>query len=131
MKIEISLHRQSGFFQNSFGRGSPLSVFFNKIKVGSIKTGETKTILLPDTVGILQVGFTQADSGLDLPNSKESKQASNCLVISPECRIEAADAGCTFETGTNEWVNFDFFSLSYIAFFSRRVLFVRKSVADE
>jgi hypothetical protein len=40
-------------------------VFFNGKKVGSVKTGESKAIALPDIDGILQVGITKADGGLN------------------------------------------------------------------
>jgi len=126
--MEITLYRHSGHLKNALGRWVPLSVFLNGIKIGSIKTGETKTIILPDGEGNLQVGINKVDEGLGLPNSEESKLLSGCFTTSVIYRITPSDAGCIFELGTNTWVAFDFVSLCYIPALSRRVFFIRKSV---
>ena len=126
--MEITLYRYSTYLRNALGRRVALSVFFNGVKVGNIKTGETKTIILPDEEGNLQVGITKTDEGLGLPNSEESKLLSNCFTTSTVYRITPSDAGCFFESGTNIWVAFDFVDLCYIPTLSRRVFFIRKSV---
>jgi hypothetical protein len=91
------------FLGNALGRALPLSVFFNGKKVGSVKTGESKAIALPDIDGILQVGITKADEGLELPHSSGNQDISGCSVSSPGYRIRASDAGKRLEAGTNMW----------------------------
>ncbi len=125
--MEITLYRHSGHFKSVLGRWVPLSIFFNGLKVGSIKTGESKTIVLPDEEGNLQVGINKADEGLGLPHSEESKLLSNCFTTSVIYRITPSDAGSFFELGTNMWVAFDFVSLCYIPALSRRVFYIQKS----
>jgi len=102
-----------------------LSVFFNGKKVGSVKTGESKVIALPDMDGFLQVGITKADEGLELPHSSGSQDISGCSVSSPGYGINASDAGKRLEAGTNMWVVLDVISLCYIPYFGRRVFYIR------
>lgn len=128
--MEITLYRHSGHLKNALRRWVPFSVFFNGLKVGSITTGETKTIALPDEEGNLQVGINKVDEGLGLPHSEESKLLSNCFTTSVIYRITPSDAGCFFELGTNTWVAFDFVSLCYLPALSRRVFFIRKSIVS-
>lgn len=103
----------------------PLSVFFDGKKVGFVKSGETKVVSLPRQEGILQVGITKADEGLDLPHSGENRRISGCAISSPEFQISLADEGKRFELGTNLWVVFDVINLCYIPFLGRRVFYVR------
>jgi len=123
--LEIELHRPSSFLGNALGRALPLSVFFNGKKVGSVKTGESKVIALPDMDGFLQVGITKADEGLELPHSSGSQDISGCSVSSPGYGINASDAGKRLEAGTNMWVVLDVISLCYIPYFGRRVFYIR------
>lgn len=123
--MEIELHRPSSFLGNALGRALPLSVFFNGKKVGSVKTGESKSIALPDMDGILQVGFTKADEGFELPHSSGSQDISGCSISSPGYRINASYEGKRLEAGTNMWVVLDVISLCYIPYFGRRVFYIR------
>ncbi|WP_162625911.1 hypothetical protein [Acinetobacter sp. MB5] len=54
--MEIVLYKTSNFLETLFGVASTLCIFFNGKNVGSIKTGESQKIVLPDMDGILQVG---------------------------------------------------------------------------
>ncbi len=123
--MEVELHRPSSFLGNALGRALPLSVFFNGKKVGSVKTGESKSIALPDMDGVLQVGITKADEGLELPHSSGSQDIWGCAVSSPEYRINASDNGKRLEAGTNMWVVLDVISLCNIPYFGRRVFYIR------
>jgi hypothetical protein len=100
-------------------------VFFNGKKVGSVKTGESTTIVLPDMDGILQVGFPEADFRRGLSTGSDSQDFSGCAISSPGHRINAADAGKRFEIGTNMWVFLDVFSLCFIPYFGRKVFYIR------
>ena len=101
-------------------------MFFDGKKVGCIKTGETKVVSLPRREGLLQVGITKADEGIDLPHSSGSRDISGCITSSLKFQISPADDGKKFELGTNCWVVLDVISLYCIPFLSRRVFYVRE-----
>ena len=124
--MEITLHRQSGFLGNALGRALPLSIFFDGKKIGFVKTGEAKMVSLPRREGILRVGITKADEGLELPYSSGRHDISGCFTSSLEFQISPADDGKQFELGTNLWVVFDVISLYCIPFFGRRVFYIRE-----
>lgn len=124
--MEIELYRTLSLLRNNSGRALPLSVFFNGKKVGSVKTGESKLIALPDMDGILQVGFTEADLGFGRPHGAGSQDISGCSSSSPGYRINTSYDGKRLETGTNQWVLLtNIFDLSDIPYFARKVFYIR------
>lgn len=123
--MEVEIYRPSSFLRNALGRAQPLSVFFNGKKVGSLKTGESKSIVVPDMTGVLQVGMTKADEGLELQTSDDSLDIAECSVSSPRYGINISDTGKRLEAGTNMWVVLDVISLCYVPYFGRRVFYIR------
>lgn len=119
--MEISLHRSRGFLRNAIGRALPLSLFFNGKRIGSIKTGETKSFNLPDYEGVLQVGFTKTDEGFESAMENRAQDVSRCAISSPGFGLSPADQGARLEVVTSPWAVLNVFDLSSISPFSRLV----------
>lgn len=103
-----------------------MSVFFDGKKIDFVKTGETKIVALPRQEGILQVGITKADEGVELPHIGENNDISGCITSSLKFQISPANDGKQFELGTNLWVVLDVISLYCMPFFGRRVFYIRE-----
>lgn len=123
--MEIVLHRPSTYLLNGLGREIPMAIFFNKKRVGTLLAGQTKTIPLPESSGVLQVGMTKVEGGLEFTRISAGLHLSGCFAHSPEYPINSTDDGKCLEAGTSFWVNFDLLSLSYLPFLSRRVFYIR------
>lgn len=63
--MKITLQRPSGFLRNSVARALSLTVFLNGEPIGKLATGESKVFPLPDEGGMLQVGISWRDEGLE------------------------------------------------------------------
>lgn len=79
--MEIVLSKTSNFLETLFGVASTLYIFNGK-NVGSIKTGESQKIVLPDMDGILQVGTIKTLGCFEPINRNHGQHISECLMLS-------------------------------------------------
>ena len=80
--MKITLQRPSGFLRNSVARALSLTVFLNGEPIGKLATGESKVFPLPDEGGMLQVGISWQDEGLEPINRDPDRRISGCSISS-------------------------------------------------
>ena len=80
--MKITLQRPSGFLRNSVARALSLTVFLNGEPIGKLATGESKVFPLPDEGGMLQVGISWRDEGLEPINRDPDRRISGCSISS-------------------------------------------------
>lgn len=115
--MEITVHRTKSFIDNSYGRRTPIAVFFNGKPVGHVATGETITLNLPDVCGTLQVCLLDSRNPLNIGRFPyDDMTPSNTLELSPDQIIKE------FSVRTRVWVLFDFLDLVYFKVMRQKIL---------
>ena len=109
--MKITLQRPSGFLRNSVARALSLTVFLNGDPIGKLATGESKVFPLPDEGGMLQVGISWQDEGLEPINRDPDRRISGCSISSQGLALGPADDGTTLQAITAAWVILDPFML--------------------
>lgn len=115
--MDITIHRKKGLFDSAYGQAIALAILFDGKVVGRLETGETLSLVLPDTCGTLQVGL------LDPANSPYVGSMSGALIsISNAQSLTPGQAVQAFSVRTRKWVFFDVLGLAGIAPFKRWAL---------
>lgn len=109
--MKITLQRPSGFLRNSVARALSLTVFLNGEPIGKLATGESKVFPIPDEGGVLQVGISWQDEGLEPINRDPDRRISGCSISSQGLALGPADDGATLQAVTAGWVILDPFML--------------------
>ena len=91
LRMKITLQRPSGFLRNSVARALSLTVFLNGDPIGKLATGESKAFPLPDEGGVLQVGISWRDEGLEPINRDPDRRISGCSISSQGLALGPAD----------------------------------------
>ena len=120
--MKITLQRPSGFLRNSVARALSLTVFLNGEPIGKLATGESKVFPLPDEGGMLQVGISWRDEGLEPINRDPDRRISGCSISSQGLALGPADDGATLRAVTAAWVILDPFMLYILPWIRHRVL---------
>ncbi len=126
LHMKITLQRPSGFLRNSVARALSLTVFLNGEPIGKLATGESKVFPLPDEGGMLQVGISWRDEGLEPINRDPDRRISGCSISSPELALSPEDDGATLQAVTAGWVILDQFSLYVLPGLRQRVFRIRR-----
>ena len=126
LQMKITLQRPSGFLRNSVARALPLTVFLNGEPIGKLATGESKAFPLPDEGGMLQVGISWRDEGLEPINRDPDRRISGCSISSQGLALGPADDGATLQAVTAGWVILDLFSLYLLPGLRQRVFRIRR-----
>lgn len=124
--MKITLQRPSGFLRNSVARALSLTVFLNGEPIGKLATGESKVFPLPDEGGMLQVGISWQDEGLEPINRDPDRRISGCSISSQGLALGPADDGATLRAVTAGWVILDQFSLYVLPGLRQRVFRIRR-----
>ena len=124
--MKITLQRPSGFLRNSVARALSLTVFLNGEPIGKLATGESKAFPLPDEGGVLQVGISWRDEGLEPINRDPDRRISGCSISSPGLTLGPEDDGATLRAVTAGWVILDLFSLYLLPGLRQRVFRIRR-----
>lgn len=127
--MKITLQRPSGFLRNSVARALSLTVFLNGDPIGKLATGESKVFPLPDEGGMLQVGISWQDEGLEPINRDPDRRISGCSISSQGLALGPADDGATLQAVTAGWVILDLFSLYLLPGLRQRVFRIRRVVS--
>jgi len=102
--MQIELFRHPGYI----GRLMPIDVLVDGKTVASIKTNETKILVIPDDGATLQVQLQG-------------------VVFSPSVHISNQDHGKRYECGNPLWTLFDILSFCYLPPLKHHVFFLRLS----
>lgn len=129
LRMKITLQRPSGFLRNSVARALSLTVFLNGEPIGKLATGESKVFPLPDEGGVLQVGISWQDEGLEPINRDPDRRISGCSISSQGLALGPADDGATLQAVTAGWVILDLFSLYLLPGLRQRVFRIRRVVS--
>ena len=129
LQMKISLQRPSSFLRNSVARALSLTVFLNGDPIGKLATGESKVFPLPDEGGMLQVGISWQDEGLEPINRDPDRRISGCSISSQGLALGPADDGATLQAVTAGWVILDLFSLYLLPGLRQRVFRIRRVVS--
>ena len=124
--MKITLQRPSGFLRNSVARALSLTVFLNGEPIGKLATGESKVFPLPDEGGMLQVGISWQDEGLEPINRDPDRRISGCSISSQGLALGPEDDGATLQAVTAGWVILDLFSLYVLPGLWQRVFRIRR-----
>lgn len=124
--MKITLQRPSGFLRNSVARALSLTVFLNGDPIGKLATGESKVFPLPDEGGMLQVGISWQDEGLEPINRDPDRRISGCSISSQGLALGPEDDGATLRAVTAGWVILDLFSLYVLPGLRQRVFRIRR-----
>ena len=124
--MKITLQRPSGFLRNSVARALSLTVFLNGEPIGKLATGESKVFPLPDEGGMLQVGISWQDEGLEPINRDPDRRISGCSISSQGLALGPEDDGATLRAVTAGWVILDLFSLYVLPGLRQRVFRIRR-----
>ena len=124
--MKITLQRPSGFLRNSVARALSLTVFLNGDPIGKLATGESKVLPLPDEGGMLQVGISWQDEGLEPINRDPDRRISGCSISSQGLALGPEDDGATLRAVTAGWVILDLFSLYVLPGLRQRVFRIRR-----
>lgn len=127
LQMKITLQRPSGFLRNSVARALPLTVFLNGEPIGKLATGESKAFPLPDEGGVLQVGISWRDEGLEPINRDPDRRISGCSISSQGLALGPEDDGATLQAVTAAWVILDPFMLYILPWIRHRVLRIRRA----
>lgn len=127
--MKITLQRPSGFLRNSVARALSLTVFLNGEPIGKLATGESKVFPIPDEGGVLQVGISWQDEGLEPINRDPDRRISGCSISSQGLALGPADDGATLQAVTAGWVILDLFSLYLLPGLRQRVFRIRRVVS--
>ena len=125
--MKITLQRPSGFLRNSVARALSLTVFLNGEPIGKLATGESKVFPLPDEGGMLQVGISWRDEGLEPINRDPDRRISGCSISSPGLALGPEDDGSALQAVTAGWVILDLFSLYVLPGLRQRVFRIRRA----
>lgn len=124
--MKITLQRPSGFLRNSVARALSLTVFLNGEPIGKLATGESKVFPLPDEGGVLQVGISWQDEGLEPINRDPDRRIFGCSISSQGLALGPEDDGATLRAVTAGWVILDLFSLYVLPGLRQRVFRIRR-----
>ncbi len=124
--MKITLQRPSGFLRNSVARALSLTVFLNGEPIGKLATGESKVFPIPDEGGVLQVGISWQDEGLEPINRDPDRRISGCSISSQGLALGPADDGATLQAVTAAWVILDPFMLYILPWIRHRVFRIRR-----
>ena len=124
--MKITLQRPSGFLRNSVARALSLTVFLNGDPIGKLATGESKVFPLPDEGGMLQVGISWQDEGLEPINRDPDRRISGCSISSQGLALGPADDGTTLQAITAAWVILGPFMLYILPWIRHRVFRIRR-----
>lgn len=125
--MKITLQRPSGFLRNSVARALSLTVFLNGEPIGKLATGESKVFPLPDEGGMLQVGISWQDEGLEPINRDPDRRISGCSISSQGLALGPADDGATLQAVTAAWVILDPFMQYILPWIRHRVFRIRRA----
>ena len=125
--MKITLQRPSGFLRNSVARALSLTVFLNGEPIGKLATGESKVFPLPDEGGVLQVGISWQDEGLEPINRDPDRRISGCSISSQGLALGPADDGATLQAVTAAWVILDPLMLYILPWIRHRVFRIRRA----
>ena len=125
--MKITLQRPSGFLRNSVARALSLTVFLNGEPIGKLATGESKVFPLPDEGGMLQVGISWQDEGLEPINRDPDRRISGCSISSQGLALGPADDGATLQAVTAAWVILDPFMLYILPWIRHWVFRIRRA----